>query len=241
MRIARILSLLTLTGLCAALAAQNTKPLICGIALGYPPYQFSTDKGEPTGIDAEITRLVFQEMGKEFKFNQRKWDDVYLGLAHKTGEVDLLCGAEINAERLALFNFSVPYYSRSVVIFVKTGSAYQKLDDLNGKPITADRGGFIEAQIDKKKLRIVDAASKEEAFTKLKNGGVEAVIAPLEVGNWICKQMGLAVRTLPEKDPGSPVAFAVAKGNTALADQISAALAKLKANGQIDAVMKKYK
>lgn len=230
-----------LGGLISVNLAAQSKTLVCGLALGYPPYQFTTDKGEPTGIDAEVTRLVFQELGKPFQFKQTKWDDVYLALLHNTGAVDLLCGAEINAERQTFFDFSQPYYERSVVIFVKSGSSYQQIDNLGGKMITGDRGGFIETQIDKKKMRMVDAKSKEEAFKKLQTGEVEAVIAPQEVGNWICMQLGLSVRTLPEKDPGSPVAFAVAKGNKALADQISGALAKLKKAGAIDAVMKKYK
>jgi polar amino acid transport system substrate-binding protein len=75
---------------------------------------------------------------------------------------------------------------------------------------------------------------------KLEKGEVQGVIAPLEVGNWISRQIGLSVRVLPEKDAGSPVAFAVAKGNTALADRISVALATLKKKGLIDAIMNEY-
>lgn len=224
----------------SGLFAQNRVPLVCGIALGFPPYQFRAENGDPAGIDAEIARLVFQKMGTAFRFDQRSWDELYLGLAHLQGSVDLLCGAEINAERRERFDFSRPYYRRAVVIFVRAGSRYQSVDDLNARIVAGDRDGFIESLIDTRKLRIVDTKSKEEGFRRLKNGEVEAVIAPLEVGRWIGKQLALALRTLPERDEGSPVAFAVAKGNTALAGQISRALDELERAGEIEAVMKKY-
>lgn len=221
-------------------SAQAEKPLICGIALGYPPYQFTTEGGEPTGIDAEITRLVFEELGEPFLFSQKNWDDVYLSLAHNMGDVDLLCGAEVNDERKIRFDFSEPYYRRIVVIFVRNDSEYRSFDDLHGMIVTGDRGGFIEKLINRQNVRIMNTASKEVSFMKLKRGEVQAVIAPLEVGTWLCRQMNLPVRTLSLHDPGSPVAFAVAKGNAALAKRISEALDTLRENGRIDEVIKKY-
>jgi polar amino acid transport system substrate-binding protein len=222
------------------LPAQGAAPLVCGIAIGYPPYQFIDAAGAPAGIDAEVTRLVFREMGSTCRFSQKEWDEVYLGLAHRTGAVDLLCGAEINPERRTLFDFSTPYYNRAVAIFVRSASPYRTLRDLDNQIITGDRGAWIESRIDKSRLRVIDTPSKEEAFRKLRDGKVEAVIAPLAVGNWLCRQSGLSVRTLPERDAGSPVAFAVAKGNTALARRLSAAVEKLLATGQIAAILRKY-
>lgn len=224
-----------------ALGSAPLKTLVVGIALGYPPYQYTNELGSPAGIDADITRLVFRELGISFQFNQQTWDEIYLGLLHNIGEVDLLCGAELNEERKAYFDFTEAYYQRTVVIFVRSESPYQNLADLQGKLITGDRGGQIETLLNRNLLRITNTESKVEGFKKLKNGQVQAVIAPLEVGNWICKDLGLAVRLLPERDPGSPVAFAVAKGNTELAAQLNAALKKLKQSGAIEAVFKKYR
>jgi ABC-type amino acid transport substrate-binding protein len=230
--------------LCLALGVPGTAepaPVVCGIAVGYPPYQYADAQGRPTGLDADVARLVFQELGLPLRFDQKPWDEVYLGLVHKSGDVDVLCGAEVNEGRKALFEFSEPYYQRAVVVFVAQKSPYLSVKDLEGRIITGDRGGWIEALVDFRNIRVKATASKEESFQMLQEGKVEAVIAPLEVGNWISRQRGLAVRVLPERDPGSPVAFAVAKGNTDLANRISAALAKLKARGQIEAVIRRYR
>ncbi|HTH14932.1 MAG TPA: transporter substrate-binding domain-containing protein [Spirochaetia bacterium] len=215
--------------------------LVCGVALGFPPYQFSTPTGEPTGIDADVARLVFRELGQGFVFRQTAWDDLYLELAHQSKTVDVLCGAEVNPERQALFDFTIPYYQRAVAVFVKKDSPYRSAKDLTGKLVAGDRGGFIETLIAAQDLRLRSTASKEESFQMLQEGRVEAVMAPVGVGFWISRQRGLGVRTLPEQDPGSPVAFAVAKGNADLAARISAALAKLKARGQIEAVIRRYR
>jgi polar amino acid transport system substrate-binding protein len=238
-----MLVLLIFVGGWSGLAWGDPPPrtLVCGVALGFPPYQFTSPQGEPTGIDAEIARLVFKEMGQGFVFRQTDWDDLYLEMAHHSDTVDVLCGAEVNPERQALFTFSTPYYQRAVVVFVRKQSPYRSVNELTGRLVAGDRGGFIETLIRTQDLRLRGTASKEESFQMLQDGRVEAVMAPLEVGLWITRQKGLPVRTLPEQDPGSPVAFAVAKGNADLAARISAALAKLKARGQIEVVMRKYR
>lgn len=227
----------------AVLYAADKTEYSCGIALGYPPYQFVGVKGETVGIDYEVTKAVFEGAGLKVKFVQESWDDVMFGLVHNTGKVDLLCGAEINEERKKWLDFSDSYYSRNIVIFTLKNSKIEKISDLYGQIIAGDRHSFVERGLgeDKNKIRIMSTDSKEESFTKLKEGKVVAVVAPVEVGNYITKNMGLAVKILGEKDPGSPVAFAVAKGDTALLVKINGSLSKLIKDGTIDKIMKKYK
>ena len=83
--------------------------------------------------------------------------------------------------------------------------------------------------------------SKEISFQLLANKSVDGVIAPLEVGTYICKRTGLSVRILSNDDPGSPVAFAVAKGNQELAKEISNILEKLQISGELSAIISKYR
>ena len=83
-------------------------------------------------------------------------------------------------------------------------------------------------------------ASKEESFRKLLRGDVDAVIAPAEVGSFIAREMKLAVRTIGTADPGSPVAFAVRRGNSALVDAINAELETLRRQGEIERIIRRY-
>lgn len=217
------------------------KEYICGIALGFPPYQFSDEKANPIGIDAEITKLLFENTGKKIIFTQEPWDELMAKL-YNTNKVDFLCGAEISDERKKMFDFSIPFYKRNIAIFVSNSSGITKLSDLVGLIITGDRHSFVERQLgeNKEKFRIMKTTSKEESFSLLKKKKVDAVIAPLEVGNYISKKIGLKIRVIEDNDPGSSIAFMVKKGDTDTLEFINKRLKILIANGEIDKILKKY-
>lgn len=208
----------------------------CGIALGYPPYQHTDALGNPAGIDYEVAKLVFKTARLKVKFVQSEWDHLLSNIIYKTGNIDALCGAEITEERKARLDFSDPYYKRKIVLFTLKNSSIYKISDLYGKIITGDKQSFFEKYLgkDKGSIRVMETTSKEKSFLKLKDGSAVAVIAPKEVGLHIAKSLNIEVRTLEEKDPGSPVGIAVNKGNKDLLDKINLALRKLQKEGKID-------
>lgn len=215
----------------------------CGIATGYPPYQFSDKNGKPMGIDYEVAKKVFEKSGLKVNFVQKPWDDVLFSLMHNDGKIDILCGIEITDLRKKFLFFTSSYYKRNVVIFTLTKNNINSINDLFGKTITGDRHSYIEELManNKSKIRIMQTKSKEESFLKLKSGEVIAVVAPLEVGNYLAKQMGLKIKILQEQDPGTPVAFAVNKSNKELLFKINQSLNELINDGTIDEILKKYK
>lgn len=223
--------------------ADVKKEYLCGIAIGFQPYQYVNEKGEPAGIDYDVTKAVFDNAGLKVTFIQEPWDNVLLHLMHNVGKVSMVCGAEMSDERKKYLDFTDSYYSRNIVIFTLKDSAVEKISDLYGQIITGDRHSFIERFLgdSKNKIRIMTTVSKEDSFIKLKDKKVVAVVAPLEVGNFIAKKMGLEVRVLSEKDPGSHVAFAVAKGDKELLDILNNSLSKLIKDGTVIKIMNKYK
>ena len=234
---------LAASGLSVASDPAMKRRYQCGIAVGFPPYQFSDTSGAPAGIDYEIARLVFRDAGLDADFVQSDWDDVMLSLAHRTGRVDMLCGAEISDERRRLFDFSVPCYLRHTVVFTLENSRIGGIGDLYGKIVAGDRHSYIERKLGRSLdlIRIKSTGSKEESFLLLQKGSVEAVIAPKEVGIYISRNMRMKTRILEETDPGSPVAFAVAKGDAELLSRINASLKKLKQEGKIERILDRYK
>lgn len=220
--------------------AEKTE-YICGIATGFPPYQFSDDNDLPVGIDAEITKLVFKNTGKKVIFTQEPWDEL-MGKLFNSNKIDFLCGAEISPERQKLFDFSIPIYSRNTAIFVKSSSLINKFEDLFGKAVTGDKHSFVERNLgyDKNKIRIVKTESKEKSFDLLQSNRVDAVIAPLEVGNYITKNIGLDVKIIEDSDHGSPVGFMVKKGDIKTLEFINNQLRVLIKNGDISKILKKY-
>lgn len=218
------------------------KDLVCGIATGYPPYQFQ-ENGMVTGFDADVARLVFSRLNLKFRFMQEKWDDVIAML--RLGEIDVIVGMEINELRKPFFEFSKEYYHRHDVVFIRADNMdIKRVEDLYGQIITGDRHSSVEIIWEKKgikeKIRVMQTESKEKSMKLLYEEKTKAAIMPEAVGYYLAKQIGLSVKILDSPDPGSPVAIAVKKKNTELIEMLDKALQELIAEGEIDKLYKKW-
>ncbi len=246
MRKLPIIFLFSITLITSFLSYQllSQEPLVynCGIATGFPPYQYINKKGQRAGLDVEIAELVFKTAGLKVNFLQDDWEKLLFNLFHKRKGIDMLCGAEVTIERQRHLDFSLPYFNRRTVLFTLKDSPVNKVGDLYGKIVTGDLHSSFEQKLgDKKKyIRVTKTVSKEESFTKLKEKKVVAVIAPMEVGIYLAKELGVEVKIIDENDVGTPVSIAVKKGDGKLLNTINTTLAKLIKSGQINKILKKY-
>jgi len=210
---------------------------VCGVAEGYPPYQFKNEQGEPIGFDVDVLRLVFQQAKKDVVIEQMNWDDV-MGRLMFAETLDCSGGTEINEERKQYFDFTSPYSTRQIVIFLRAdNTTIAKVEDLFDQPVTGDKQSAVELLLKKKglrnQIRIKATESKEESMRLLKEGFFVAMIAPKEVGLSLAKQLDVNVRILDEVVEESPVGLAVKKGNTELLNLLENALQELIAEGKI--------
>lgn len=210
--------------------------LICGIAEGFPPYQYQ-NLDVVTGFDADVLRLVVSRTNKNLTFLPGKWDDVINYL--RIGKVDCVSGMEINELRKRYFDFTMEYYHRYDVVFVRADNdSIKSIDDLYGKKITGDRHSFVENYWKekgiKKYIRIRQTGTKEQAMQLLYNKETVAAVMPKAVGLYLAKQFGFSVKILENHDPGSPVAIAVKKGNIRLLQALDSSLKELIAEGEIE-------
>jgi polar amino acid transport system substrate-binding protein len=220
--------------------AFKNKHYMCGIAEGFPPYQFKNESQEVTGFDVESLKLIFQEAKKQVQFRQMIWEDVVGSLAF-TNEIDCVGGMEICDERKRYFDFTSPYFNRKATVFIKANNfQINKLEDLHGKQISGDRHSPVEALLEKKgikdNIRITYTERKVDSMHLLKNDKVTAVIAPKAVGFYLAKQLGFKVRILEEIEISSPIGIAVKKGNIQLLTILDAAVRKLVYEGEFEKV-----
>jgi len=217
---------------------------LCGTAQGYPPYQFQNEAGEPTGLDVEVLRLVFEKMDKKLIFQQGKWDNIVGNLCF--GDFDCVGGMEINETRKSCFDFTTPYYNRKIAIFLLAdNTGIHCIDDLKWTIIGGDRHSPVEQcfkeQGLKNKIRIFQTNSKDESMQLLKEKAVVAVVMPKAVGFHLARKHEIDVRVLEDSYSSSPVGIAVKKGNAELLNLLEAALLELKREGLLDAVFKKWR
>ncbi len=239
-----LLFLACLVAVSGSFANARENEYLCGIAQGYPPYQFEDEAGEPTGLDADVIRLVFEKMDKKLVFKQGEWDNIVGNLCF--GDLACVVGMEINETRKRCFDFTVPYYSRKIVVFLLADNTYiQCIEDLKGAIIAGDRHSVVEQYFKKegltKQIRIFQTKSKDEAMQLLKDKTVVAVVMPKAVGFHLAGKYEVDVRVLEVDGPSSPVGIAVKKGNHELLNLLEAALLELKREGLLEPVFRKWR
>ncbi|MCG9737384.1 transporter substrate-binding domain-containing protein [Shewanella insulae] len=230
--------------LCLSLtaAAQQATPIRCGVATGFPPYQFG-HQGDTQGFDADVARLIFKRLGMPFQFKQQPWDLVFNEL--RFGNIEVIAGMEINDLRTKFFDFTRPYYHRYDVIFIlEDNQEITKVEDLHNELVSGDRHSYIETHWKELgtlyNFRIIGTQTKAQSMELLKAGKIEAAIMPKAVGLYLAQQMGVGVKILDNPDPGSPVAFAVKKGNIELLAKIDDALNSFIEEGEIERLYQKW-
>ena len=233
--------LLLLLLFCPPVAAGEDTPLSIGAASGFPPFQFVMH-GEPAGFDTDVARAVAHRLGREARFVQEDWDNVVSLL--RIGRIDVIVGMEVNDFRRTYFDFTAPYTRRHDAVFVLADSRARAVKDLFGQVITGDRHSFVELLWREKgihrRIRITQTGTKEEAMRLLAAGETAAAIMPLGVGRYLAREMKIDVRVLSDPDPGSDVAIALRKGQPGLKAELEAALADIRASGELDALTRKW-
>ena len=123
-----------------ALAAESQTPLRSG---WYPwdPYQYlvvNQDLKRLTGLDVQLIRAVFGQMGYEVSFDEVSWKQHQLDV--KNGTRDIAAGAFKNPERAEYAYFSAPYRKETDVLYVRKGDASRYRFRSSGELVSRFRG-----------------------------------------------------------------------------------------------------
>ena len=89
-----------------AQANQPPKYVISG-DYNYPPYEYLDENQQPAGYNVELSKAIGMIIGIEFEIRLTKWSLARQGL--EKGDVDLLQGMALSAERARTMHFSIPH------------------------------------------------------------------------------------------------------------------------------------
>lgn len=224
----------------AALTTVNAGKLTMSTNAAFPPYEMTTDAGELEGIDVEIAGAIADKLGLELQIDDMDFDAALL--AAQQGKSDMvMAGVTVNEERKQVMDFSDTYASGVQVVIVKEGSDIATVDDLAGHMIGTQRGttGYIYCSDDFGEDSVTAYDNGLTAVQALNNGQVDCVVvdsAPAK--EFVAANEGLVI--LDTEYAVEDYAIGMAKGNTALVEAVNGALAELKADGTIDAILAKY-
>ena len=213
--------------------------LVMATNASFPPYEYYENE-KIVGIDAEVAELIAEKLGMTLEIKDMEFSSI-IG-AVQTGSVDFgMAGMTVTEERLVTVDFSDSYATAVQAIIVKEGSEIASADDLNGKKIGVQESttGDIYATEDFGDENVKRFSKGNDAVAALSAGIVDAVIIDNEPAkNYVAANEGLKV--LDTSYAEEEYAIAISKDNTELKDKINAALAELKADGTIDAIVAKY-
>ena len=228
----------------AAQALADDKPLRVGAESGFPPFVDVDAEGRSTGFAVELFGAVAREAGIAVEFVPAAWSVVWRGLV--AGEYDALPLVARMPEREGLVELTQPHTIGYDTFFVRKGApTFETIAQARERRIIVNRSdaghhALLGRGFDRQ-LVIVDNIA--DGFRLLASGQHDAVLAPLVQGNMVLRQTALG--GVIENGPllseyRREYCFAVRKGDMALRDRLDAALVRVKANGEYDALYRKW-
>lgn len=208
----------------------------------YEPFEYIDENGNFAGFDIELITMVAEEMGRKLELQNVSWEGIIPGLMN--GNYDCLISAmTITEERLKQIDFSDPYFTIKQAIVVRadddsiTGPA-----DLAGKTVAAQNGttgDLYASKIEGVRMKRFD--TNPQAIQELLNKNADAaVMDDLVAYQAIAKMSGLKMIEITDAEVEN-YGIGVRKGNEELLAEINKALATLRENGKLDALIEKYR
>ncbi|KAF1021149.1 MAG: putative ABC transporter arginine-binding protein 2 [Paracidovorax wautersii] len=240
-------SLLATLALAAAVAAQAQTVVKVGSTPTGIPFTFlDTKTNTIEGMMVDAIKAVGKEAGFEVQIEAMPFSALIGSLTSK--RIDIISAAMfITPARQEVIDFSQPLYSYGEgVVTPKTDTtAYTSFEDLKGKRIGAQVGTAFVAPLQKSGLfsevRLYDTGQdmlRDANAARIDAAVLDAPIAAYMIQQGLYPNLQL-VRSYKPTVVGN-LGIATRKGETELMARINQGLDKIKVNGTLDAIYKKW-
>ncbi len=217
--------------------------LTVGTNAEFPPFEYVGDDGEPDGFDIALIKAIGEKLGVEVQVENMEFDSLVASIGSK---VDVsIAGMTVTEERQKSVDFSDAYYEAVQYVILPEGSEIAAAADLEGKAIGVQLGttGDFIASDDIADSKVSQYNKGMDAVNDLINGKLDCVIIDKNPALVFASKFEGQLTAIDGAEFGfEPEEYAVAmpKGDTALADQVNAALAEIKADGTFDKLVETY-
>lgn len=153
------------------------KTIKIGAISGWPPYNFYNDRGDFSGIAAEILKYIEKNTGLKFNYIRGEWDELKLKL--KNNDIDILSAVYYTKERAKYMLFTRPFSELQDFIFTRKDR--NDIHDINSISRIAIVKGYSQGEIIKNKYPQMTIIWYDSMFLALK--GVIAGHADAYIGS----------------------------------------------------------
>lgn len=230
---------------CASASAQ-TVVKVGATPTGIPFTFLDTKTNTVDGMMVDVIKAVGKEAGFEVQVEAMPFSTLISSLTSK--RIDVISAAMfITAPRQEVIDFSEPLYSygEGLVMPKKDTTPYASFAELKGKRVGAQVGTSFVAALQKSALfsevRLYDTG--QDMLRDTNADRIDAVFLDAPIAAYMISQGNFPnlqlVKSYKPTVVGN-IGIATRKGETELMTKINAGLAKLKANGGLDAINKKW-
>ncbi len=231
--------------LCAGTAlAESKKVITVASDCNWPPMEFLGDNKKPVGFSVDLLGEMSKELGVTFDIRNVAWDGIFSGVA--AGKYDMVSSSvTVTEERKKVYLFSDSYYDVTQAVVMPKDKSIASLKDLKGKKIGGQIGTTGIFVMDKAKTGAVVKEYEDVglAMEDLRNGRLDGVICDSNVATYYAnKKEGFENRfhvAFKTKEV-EYLAFCLQKGNEDLVKLLNEGLAKVRASGKYDELVKKW-
>ena len=240
----RIFLLCALTLALSAGTAMAGQKIRVASDCNWPPMEFLDQNKQPIGFSVDLLHEMGKELGVEFEIMNVPWDGIFSGVA--AGKYDVVSSSTtITPERQKKYLFSDSYYDVVQSVVMPLGQNIASLADLKDKKVGVQIGTTGIFVIEKAS---VGATIREYddvglAMKDLANGRLDAVICDSNVATYYANvkaeykdHFHVAFKTKDVEHLG----FCLNKDDTKMQKLLNDGLAKMRANGRMQALIKKW-
>ena len=232
----------------ALATAKTSGTLKVGTETAFAPFDF-IDTGAHVGLNVDLFAEIGKELGVKIDWVALPWDGVLPAL--EAGKFDMVAGpATITKARMERYRFSPPIAEATVALLKRKGDAsVMKPEDIGGKIVGGGKASAQLAQLKAfadtlpGKADVREYVGNNEAYADLAAGRIVAVGNSLPNIAFVASQRPDTFEVVkPTFGTKSYFGYIGRKDadHAALMDAVQAAMLKIKADGRLAAIQKKW-
>jgi polar amino acid transport system substrate-binding protein len=236
----------TLAGASVLASAQPAAYNIGATATGIPFTFLDVKNNTIQGMMVDAITLVGKTAGFDAKVQQTVFSALIPSLT--SNKIDIISAAMLKTEaRQKVVDFSEPVYAygEGVMVAESDSKTYSTLDDLKGEIVGAQVGTVFLDNLQKKgiykEVRSYDSVA--DMARDLSLGRIKAAVGDQPIMTYQVAQKtfkGVKMANGYKSANLGDVCFVVRKGDKETLDRLNKAIAQVKADGSLDAVIKKW-
>jgi polar amino acid transport system substrate-binding protein len=235
--------ILAAMALAALLSAATAAPIKIATEGAYPPFNYVDDSGKVGGFDVDVGNELCRRAGLECSFVVNEWDTLIPNLV--AGNYDaIIADMTITDERKQTIDFTDPYFPPDPSTYLSVADLDFDYTALKGLKIGAQTGtiqaNWLGANL-KADNTIITFDTVDQAVADLNAGNLDLVLAEGSyVGEQVTGSNGALKADGPKIPIGEGAGIGVRKADAELKGKLNTALQAMKADGWLDALIKKY-